>query len=233
MLPALMALGGATWGDPTGRDMPSQPCPALAAASLVYALVTNPLGAKTWAEREIEAIRTGAHDETREDTSSQATFILLALHTRSTEEYALEMMEAPRELEAPAAASDPDRPVEAIADPRLESAFEAMGITPGELLGTPEIPPAALTLAGAIISLLDWGLGRGAELRGKVRGSTTLRIDPEERYERPGHLRYQKPIEQPKDPPLIFSKKIVRSIYKMLLGVAIGILIWGFVRNTA
>lgn len=32
--------------------------------------------------------------------------------------------------------------------------------------------------------------------------------------------------------PLIFQKRIVRSVYKVLLGVAIGILIWGMVRRS-
>lgn len=232
-LPALIALSSPVASEPTGRDMPSDPCPALAAATLVYALVPHPLGARTWAERGIEAIRMGAHGDAREETDSRTSFILLALHTRSTDTYALEMMEAPREPEP--AQAQADRSVQALAEPRLESAFEAMGLTPADVMGRPEIPHAALTIAGAILGLLDWGLERRAELRASGRGSDTLRIDRAERAARPEHVRFEKPPPNDRPPlPLVFlGKKIVRSIYKILLGVAIGVLIWGFVRNTA
>lgn len=211
--------------------MPSRSCPALAAAPLICTLVLDPLGGRTWAEREIEAVRLGAADETREEIDPRTSFILLALHTQSTDAYALEMMEAPREPEPVAQA---DRSVEVMADPVLQGAFEAMGLTPEDLVGRPEVPEAAVTIAEAIEGLLDWGLERGAELRARVRGKDALRIDPAERERRPEHLRFQKPgpSDQPKPAPIMISKRVIRSIYKMFLGIAIGILIWAFVRSS-
>jgi len=233
-LSALVALCRPVAAEATGADMPSPSCPALAAAPLIWSLVFDPLGKGTWAERELEAIRIGARDEAHEELDSRTSFILLALHTRSADEYALEMMEAPREMEP---ASVVERPLEAVRDPLLEGAFDAMGLTPADLLGTPDaLPPTALALAETLVGILDWGVKRGADLRERVRGSS-LRMDPEDPHVRqPGYVFYKKPPlpkEMNRDLPVVFTKTVVRSIYKILLGVAIGLLIWAFVRNAA
>lgn len=214
--------------------MPSRSFPALAAAPLVCTLVFNPLGARTWAQRELEAIRIGARDEAHEEMDSRTSYILLALHTSSADEYALEMMEAPREPQpAPARAA---RSLQAMADPLLEGALETMGLTAADLVGPPDaVPSDALAIAGAIMGVLDWGLQRGADLRERVRGST-LRVDREDSHvPQPRYVFYKKPPPRDgeREVPLVITKKIVRSVYKMLLGVAIGILIWAFVRNAA
>lgn len=226
ILSALVALGSPAAGDATGGALPSQPCPALAAAPVVYAFVLAPLGSRTWAERQLQEIRASVRTEAREDLGSQARFILLALHERSTQAYALEMMEAPREPAAPAAV-EPGPSVLTFAEPALQGAFDAMGLTPADLLGAPDVSPAALTLAGALLRLIDC-FDRGSDLR----GVPTLCIDPGERERRPQHLRYQPSSPQPEQPRLTFSKKkIVRSLYKILIGTAISVLVWGFVRN--
>jgi hypothetical protein len=235
-LPALIALGRPVAAEATGDDMPSRSCPALAAAPLVCTLVFNPLGAATWAESELETIRIGACDEAREEMDSRTSFILLALHTRSADEYALEMMEAPREPEP--APARPGKTAFAMTDPRLEDAFEAMGLTPADFVGTRDdaVPPAALAVAEVLAGLLDWGLQRGADLRERVLGSS-LYLDPEDPHVRqPGYVFYKNPPppkDEDREVPLVITKKIVRSVYKMLLGVAIGVLIWAFVRNAA
>jgi hypothetical protein len=226
-LPALVALCTPLAAEATGRDMPSDPFPALAAAPLVYALVLNPLGARTWAERELEAVRIGAHGDLREEMDSRTSFILLALLTPSSPAYALEMMEAPREPEP-----EPARAGAATPDPVLQDAFAAMGLTLADVAGTPEVPTAAFTIAEAILGLLNWGLERNTELV-RARGGAALRIDPAVRDARPEHLRFLKPSAGPKPVPLLVGKKIVQSVYKMLLGVAIGVLIWAFVRGPA
>jgi len=227
-LGALVALGRPAVGDATGADLPSQPCPALSAAPLVYVLVLDPIGSRTWAERKIQEIRVGARDDVRENPGPIESFILLALHTQLTVAYALEMMDAPREAAQPEGPGPP----RAFAPPAgLQRAFEAMGLTPQDLIKAPDVPPVAFSLASALLGILDWGLGLGSDVRARVRGTPTLRLDPEQREPTPHYLKFKKPPPRPEDPPLRFSKKIVRSIYKILLGVAIGILIWGLVRN--
>jgi hypothetical protein len=229
-LGALVSLAGPATGDATGADLPSQPCPALSAAPLVYALVLDPIGSRTWAERQIQEIRVGARDHVRENPGPLESFILLALHTQLSVAYALEMMEAPPEA-APREGSDSPR---AFTPPAgLQRAFEAMGLTPQDLIKAPDMPPVVFSLASALLGVLDWGLGLGSDVRARVRGVPTLRLDPEQREPAPHYLRFKKPPPPPENPPLRFSKKIVRSIYKILLGVAIGILIWGLVRRDA
>jgi len=232
ILSALMALSLPAFSEP-GDEMPSVSLPALAAAPLFYALVPNPFGARTWAEQQLEAIRLGGH-EVAEDARAQASFVLLALHTKTTEEYALEMMEAPKDVPAPEGAISADRPVSAFDSER--AAFDAMGLSPQELVGTPEIPAGAYTIADTLARLYEWGVGQTAGLRERVRGSTqdssTEYTEP--RAAVPTYVQYKKPVQDDhaKDPPLRFTKRAVRSGYKIALGVAIGVLIWGFVRNT-
>lgn len=233
ILSALMALSCPAFSEP-GDEMPSASLPALAAAPLFYALVPNPFGARTWAEQQLEAIRLGGH-EAAEDASAQASFVLLALHTKTTHEYALEMMEAPKDVPAGGRAISQDRPESVLA--RERAAFEAMGLSPEELVEAPEIPAGAYTLADSLARLYDWGVGQTASLRERVRGSTqdsTTEYDPTVRAAAPMYVPYKKPAQddQAKDPPLRFTKRAVRSGYKIVLGVAIGVLIWGFVRNT-
>lgn len=234
ILSALMALTLPAFSEP-GDEMPSVSLPALAAAPLFYALVPNPFGARTWAEQQLEAIRLGGREVT-EDASAQTSFVLLALHTKTTEEYALEMMEAPKDVPAGGRAITTDRPVLALAEEG--AAFEAMGLSPEELVAAPEIPAGAYTVADTLARLYDWGVGQTAGLRERVRGSTqdsTTQYDPTApRAAAPLYVEYKKPVpdDHAKSPPLRFTKRAVRSGYKIALGVAIGVLIWGFVRNT-
>lgn len=228
ILPTLIALGASAWADATTADPPERPSPALAAASLVYSYVAAPLGSGTWAEKQLADIRSGARPETREDLGGLSSLILLALQERPTPQaYVLEM-EAPSEATAPDAAR-------VLPEPQLQGAFEAMGLTPADLIGPPDLPPEALTIAGTVIRLLDWGFERGTALRERVRGSEVMQIDPEEDDPAPKsrdrRIRYRKP-DVPEDPPIRITKAVVRSVYKMLLGVAIGVLIWGVVRKT-
>ncbi len=227
----LIALGRPASADETQGDLPSESCPALAASPLIYALVLNPLGSKTWAERHLEELRAGVRTGAREDLGQQSSFILLALHGRSSPAYVLEMTEAPREPGARPVA-DPPGYDEGVAESRLQSAFEAMGLEPEDLVKRPEVPAAVLTLGDAIFGLLDIGRDRDVDFRESV-GTPVPRVERRVRDPRPSHIRYQKPLPQPEAQPLVFTKRAVRSVYKILLGVALGILIWGFVRNTA
>ncbi len=233
-LGTLFALARPAAGDATAGDPPSHPWPALSAAPLVYVLVLDPIGSKTWGERQIQEIRVGARDNVCEDAGPISSFILLALHTQITVAYALETMEAPPETAASPAGPVPPAP--AVASPAgLQRAFEAMGFTPQDLVGKPDIPPVAFTVAATLLGILDWGLGLGADVRARVRGTASIRIDPEDREPAPDpdRVKHKKPLPKIQEPRLIFTKKVVRSIYKILLGVAIGVLIWGFVRRTA
>jgi hypothetical protein len=139
------------------------------------------------------------------------------------------MMEAPRD---PSPAPAGPSPAATYADLRLLGAFEAIGLSPEDLLGPPEAPEVAVTAASAALGLLDWGLERVSRFRAAVRGPPRLKVEQERRNVRPDFVRHQVPMPGPKLPPLVFTKKVVRSVYKLLLGVAIGILIWGMVRNT-
>ncbi len=224
LLSALVALGRPAAADAIGGGdfLPTRTWPALSAAPLVYVLVINPIRAHTWAERQIEEIRVGARGTLREDASPISRFVLCALHTQVSVAYALEMMEAPGEPD-PAGPEHPSL-LDLVAPMGLPRAIEAMGLTRQDLLGTPEIPPIAFTLAATLLGLFDWGLARPPDLSEGVVG-TSLQIDPEGRGPAPVKAEVE-------EPPLVFTKKIVRSLYKILLGVAIGLLIWGFVRNT-
>jgi hypothetical protein len=234
-----MALASAASADASSRNLPTQSCPALSAAPLVYVLVVSPFGARTWAEQQLEMIRLGGGEGAREDMTAQTSYILLALHVRSAVAYALEMSEAPGE-EPPRRQGTGAWSPPALAEGRVAGAFEAMGLSPEDLVEPPEMPAAAVAVADAISGLYDWGVRQALELRSRVRRPeegvdvTTLRLDPEKRYQRPLNIRYMKPLPGPDKKPtaMVFAKNVVRSAYKIALGVAIGILIWGFVRNT-
>lgn len=233
ILPALVALFAAASADTGSADLPSRSCPALAAAPLIYGLIPNSLGARTWPERQMDEVRLGIGGETHEDASALTTFALLSLHTpQTTNAYALEMMEAPRATPARDGQALRDRPAASFEEGRIVGAFEAMGLSPEDLVEAPEMPAAALALADAIEDL--YGLVFRQRRRDREGGRSALedlRVDPDARE--PGDPRYRKPKETERDPNLvIFAKRVVRSVYKIMLGIAIGILIWGFVRNT-
>jgi len=228
-----MALAAGSLAD-TGRlDLPSTSCPALAAAPLVYVLIPSPLGAKTWAERGIGEIRLGAGTEAREDGSDSTTYVLLALHSpRTADAFALEMMEAPR---------DPPAPLPARSDLStkfdrggLVGAFEEMGLKPEDLVEKPELPPAALAVADTIAALSNLIFRQVSGTRDGGPESADLRVDPVDRAPLPHEpRRFGKPVSAPPPTPnvTIYAKRMTRSAYKVLLGAAIGILIWGFVRT--
>jgi hypothetical protein len=142
---------------------------------------------------------------------------------------------APYEPLAPANADAPVDPAPAagppVADERLLGAFEAIGLSPEDLLEKPEVPVAALTAAEAILDAIDWGLDGASRLRAMLRESPPLRIEEAPRNPKPDYVRFQPSGVTETVVPLIFVKKVVRSVYKILLGMAIGILIWGMVRR--
>jgi len=70
-------------------------------------------------------------------------------------------------------------------------------------------------------------------IRSLLHGEPTLEVEHVRRNERPDVVRYGKPLPLEKPVSVIFSKAMVRSTYKIALGFAIGILIWGFVRKSA
>jgi hypothetical protein len=230
ILASLVALAATVSAD-SGGGPPSPPYPALSVAPLVYAFVPDPLGARTWAERQMEAVRLGIGAGARERGSDGAVLVDPA---RTRADYALEMSEAPPDVPRraePVPAPEEARPEEQ----RMMGALEAMGLRPEDLVEAPEAPAAVLALAD-ILARVDALL---FPVRPRARGAdvASLRVDPENRHvKQPSYLHYKKPPEdpEPKRPPLtLYAKRITRSLYKMLLGVAIGILIWGFVRNSA
>jgi len=234
ILIVLFALAAPSAADTACQNLPSAPCPALAAAPLVYLFVESPLGSGTWAERQMEAIRLGSVAEVHEDGSAVTSYVLLSLHTpTAVNAYALEMMEAPPDT--PAAAQDNTQALTmSFGEPRLVGALEAMGLRPEDLVDAQELPDFAVTLADVIANLSALIFREGP--RDRRPGTQSLAVAPESRYTRPDHVRFQKPPEpdRPPNPDLrLYAKQITRSIYKVLLGIAIGVLIWGFVRNTA
>ncbi|MCK6458857.1 MAG: hypothetical protein L6Q95_03070 [Planctomycetes bacterium] len=230
ILASLVALAATVSADSGGGGPPSPPCPALSVAPLVYVFVPDPLGARTWAERQMEAVRLGIGAGARERGSDG---VVLADPARTRSDYALEMSEAPPDVPRRAEPLEPEeaRPEEQ----RMKGALEAMGLKPEDLVEAPVMPAAVLALAD-ILARVDALL---FPMRPRERGAdvASLRVDPEKRYvKQPSYLHYKMPPEdpEPKRPPLtLHAKRITRSLYKMLLGVAIGILIWGFVRNSA
>jgi hypothetical protein len=231
ILAALVALVTAASADQAGC-LPSAPFPALAAAPLVYVLAPDPFGAGTWAEREIEAIRLGTGSPPRGEGA--AVDVLRSLHAATPAERALEMSEAPRDEPVRTADAVLDRAMETPEEVRVLGALEAMGLEPEDLVEAPEMPAAALALADFLTRIDAFLSAR----RPRERGSdiASFRVDPEARHvKQPAYVRHKKPPEdpEPKTPPLtLYAKKVTRSLYKALLGVAIGILIWGFVRNS-
>jgi hypothetical protein len=225
---ALAALVAGASADP-GGDLVSVTCPALAAAPLVYVLVPGPLGAGSWAEQEIEAVRLGVVHGAQEEAGSEASELLSA--SRVPPDYALRMSEAPPD--------GPARPlVEAtrLSAPRPQwqvlGALEALGLTPADLVDAPEIPTAVLALAD-FLAHVDALLA--AKRTGERRAEFVV-LDEEFGSER--HPGFDEDDRRRKDTGLtareltLYAKKVTRSVYKALLGVAIGILIWGFVRNS-
>ena len=227
ILPALTLLVGGAAGDATSNDLPSPSFPAMAAGALVYALVPNPLGAKSWGERQVEAARMGGHDRPKEDLASPATLILLTLRTPTTGVYVLPGAPGAHEAAPVQAAAAPDE--------RLLGAFEAIGLEPEDLLEKADTPAPVLSVADAIEDAIDWSLARAMRLRDIVRDTSApvLRIEHQPRNARPDYVRFEAPELSEPVAPFIFTKKVVRSVYKILLGGAIGILIWGMVRRTA
>ena len=225
-LPVLAVLAGRAAGDATARNLPSPSFPALTAGALIYALVPNPLGASSWAERQVEAARMGGHDRPREDLESPASLVLITLPSSSTGAYVLPAAAVARE-------AGPN-PVTLAADARMVGAFEAIGLRPEELLEKSDTPVAALSVADAITGAIDWSFASATRLRAMMRdsGAPPLKIEEQPRFAKPDYVRFQPPAETQTPTPLIFTKRIVRSVYKVLLGVAIGILIWGMVRRS-
>lgn len=225
ILASLVALAAGVSAD-SGGTLPSSSFPALTAAPLVYSLVPDPLGAGTWAEQQIEEARLGIGSGTPEEVAAADALLALGGAPAPTD-YALDLPVAPPDLpdEVP-----PGPAFEAeIPDDRLElGALEAMGLTPADLVEAPEMPPAAHALAGILERVDALVFGRGSRRRGSE--VISLRVDPESRYaKQPSYVRYKKPLgdTEPKDPPLtLHAKRVTRSLYKVLLGVAIGILIW-------
>ncbi len=220
ILPALFALGVSASAEATTDDLRARPCPAFAAAPLTYSYVPAPLGSRTWADRQLADLRAGPGTEIREELGAQASYILLALDERSTPQ-----AHGPRAAPAPDAA-----PV--LEEPELQSAFDALGLTPADLLGPPDISPEVLTIAGAVLRFLDWGFDGGTALRDRVRGSRVVQIDPDDPVPGGGQERTRhRGSDEPVAPAFRIVKGIVRSAYKMLLGIAIGVLFWGVVRR--
>jgi hypothetical protein len=222
-LPVLVILAGRAAGDATVRALPSKPFPAQAAASLIYALVPNPSGAATWAEREVEAIRMGEGRRAREDLESPAARLLLSVsvHAPSDATY------VPPRLEALASA-----PAPAVPEFRIVGAFEAIGLTPEDLVEKQEVSEAAVSAVDAVLGAIDWGLDGATRLRAMLRESSVpSRIDDQPRHPKPEYIRFVPPPPS-SHLPFVFAKRVVRSIYKILLGAAIGILIWGTVRRS-
>lgn len=229
---ALLALVSAARADPAADPAGF---PALGAASLVYVLVPDPLGAGTWAEREVGAMRLGV-GALREDARDAASAVLSLPATPPSSDYALAGPDATPSERLPRApdALPGDITQPAFEERRLVGALEAMGLSPEDLVEAGEMPAVALVVIDLLARVDEMLLKRPRDDGIDVR---SLRIDPEVRYpKQPRYLRHKKPPEddKPETPNItLHAKKITRSIYKILLGLAIGVLIWGFVRNSA
>ncbi|HEX5138236.1 MAG TPA: hypothetical protein VFY93_14765 [Planctomycetota bacterium] len=229
---ALAALVGAAAADPI-REPEAASFPARSAAPLVYVYVPGPLGAATWAERQLEDVRLGAGVPTHGGDGTAISPLFFVDRTPMPEERPKSKPEPRREAPARQAPELP-APPDAAADARMLGALEAMGLRPEDMVEKPELPAAALALADAI-ARLD-ALLTVRRPREDEPGVARMRVDPEERRaRRPSYVRHAKPQEDPEpkvDHYTLYAKQVTRSLYKMLLGVAIGILIWGFVRDT-
>ncbi len=225
ILASLVALAAVVSADTSG-SLPAPAFPALSAAHLVYVLVPDPLGASTWVEQQIEAARLGTGAGTRDDRASADVLVAFGkLHAPIG--YALEIPEAPPDMAwLPAAEPVPeaDKPEER----RMLGALDAMGLKPEDLVEAPELPAAATALADILARVDALIFARGRRARGSEVAS--FRVDPGTRYvKQPSYVRYKKPQgdAEPMAPPLtLHAKRVTRSLYKVLLGVAIGILIW-------
>jgi hypothetical protein len=242
-----LALAASAAAEPGGEPLPTPSSPALTAAPLFYAFVPSAFGTHTWAEREFERIRLGVRDDKPEDLSDDTAWILAALHGRTDKEFDFE----PEEEEEKRVKVDPnappvpddrpviivDMPVPALSYGPSEGAFAAIGLLPEDLVQGPEVPYFALTLAEYFFNLYDWGVTQAIALRRLVGQKTARKVpkrDPssafsqDSLYEKP-NVDFDKGQEEP---PIILSPRVLRSVYKILLGLTIGVLFWGFVRNT-
>ena len=245
VLGALPLVCGPVRANATGDGAPVPSSPALAAGSIFYAFVPTAFGARTWAESELEKIRLGISFDPRDELDRESSYVLLALHAGTSKDLALEATEGPRqdEEEEPEAIEDAiivELPKAMLAGTRTEGAFAAMGLSPADLVEGPEVPGLAITLAEAFFSLYDWGLQQAINLRTFVHGPTgprsRLRGDPRTAYDLGSGERYfERPgseFDTPEEKWIVFTKRVLRSACKILLGLTIGVLIWGFVRNT-
>jgi hypothetical protein len=240
-----LALVAPVAADPAGDPLPTPSSPALSAAPLFYAFVPSAFGTHTWAEREFERIRLGVREEVREDLSDDTAWILAALHGRTDRDFEPDPDEERVKIDAETPAVPVDRPAIEVEVPksvfsygRTEGAFAAMGLSPEELVQGPEVPYFAMTLAEFFFNLYDWGLTQAIALRrlvGQKTGRKVPKQDPSAAFPQ-GDSLYEKPNidfdKRQEDPPIILSKRMLRSVYKILLGLTIGVLFWGFVRNT-
>jgi len=120
MLAALTALLAAASAEPGGDPAPSASCPARAAAPLVYVYVPGSLGAATWAERQMEAVRLGIGTPARGEASASAVSALFSLHgPPAPGESGVEPTEAPREKPVQASSELPEPPKDASEEARI------------------------------------------------------------------------------------------------------------------
>jgi hypothetical protein len=230
---ACAVLAAAAVADPIG-DPVAASSPAGSAAPLVYAYVPTPLGAGTWAEQQMEDVRFSATVPEDGGEGSATSSLFVVAQTPMTEERATAKQEPSREAPQQPAAERQASAADEAAQARMLGALEAMGLRPEDLVAKPEMPAAALALADAI-ARLD-ALLSVRRPRDRETAVAPTRVDPEDRRaRRPNRVRYAKPA--PPDEPdvsryTLLAKQVTRSVYKILLGVAIGILIWGFVRDT-
>jgi len=228
---ALAALVGAAAADPI-EEPGTASRPGEAAAPLVYVYVPSPLGGNTSAERLLEDMRLEIElpsGDTR--TASVSSLLLMERIPMPEERHVAASPEPPRPVIGRAIAERPASAADAAAEARMMGALEAMGLKPEDLVEKPKMSASALAVANAI-ARVDALLGGS---RRRAGASAGVRVDPgERRSSQPSYVRHAMPQgdSEPKANLVLYAKHVTRSIYKIILGVAIGILIWGFVRDT-
>ena len=213
----------------------ADPTPALHASAIFYTFVPGLFGRGAWAEREMDRIRIGRHEGIVDDYSEETQYILGTLNSVIMAQYS-QLAEGPLDLEtiqmpyeAPAFRYVP-----------IEGALESVGLSIEDLAPQTELPWLATALVDFFLNLYNYTLKTAMGVRELIHGTVAPkplnlegtaipRVDSGGRrfdLSEPGDA-----FEKPQEKNFVLVAPVVRSTFKILLGLCLGILLYGFIRN--
>lgn len=235
---ALALLTLLTLANPSRAELAmarTDPTPALHASAIFYMFVPGLFARGTWAERELDRVRLGRHSGLVDDYSEETQYILGTLNGVITAQYS-QLADGPLDIEAV------QMPYEAPAFRYVpvEGALESVGLSIEDLAPQTELPWLATALVDFFLNLYNYTLKTAMGLRELIHGSVAPkplnlegtaipRVDSGGRrfdLSEPGPA-----FEKTEEKNLVLVAPVVRSTFKILLGLCLGILLYGFIRN--